>query len=134
MGREEQYAKLMMSDCAGWLGAVADHARRCYRCTCKPFTNTLLHRERDHTIFRYQQLPWANLACVLTDDVYRWSLINKAMQMIILIRHAQSEGNKNREIHQLIPDHRVKLTEDGWVQVDAFLHMSSRPTNEAVIN
>ena len=56
------------------------------------------------------------------------------MQMIILIRHAQSEGNKNREIHQLIPDHRVKLTEDGWVQVDAFLHMSSRPTNEAVIN
>lgn len=37
--------------------------------------------------------------------------------MIILIRHAQSEGNKNREIHQLIPDHRVKLTEDGWVQV-----------------
>jgi broad specificity phosphatase PhoE len=37
--------------------------------------------------------------------------------MIILIRHAQSEGNKNREIHQLIPDHRVKLTDDGWVQV-----------------
>jgi phosphohistidine phosphatase SixA len=37
--------------------------------------------------------------------------------MIILIRHAQSEGNKNREIHQLIPDHRVKLTDEGWVQV-----------------
>jgi len=54
--------------------------------------------------------------------------------MIILIRHAQSEGNKNREIHQLIPDHRVKLTEDGWVQVNALLHTSSRPTNEAVIN
>lgn len=39
-------------------------------------------------------------------------------QMIILIRHAQSEGNKNREIHQFIPDHRVKLTPDGWQQAE----------------
>ncbi|KAI7788862.1 hypothetical protein LA080_008754 [Diaporthe eres] len=37
-------------------------------------------------------------------------------RLIILIRHAQSEGNKNREIHQTIPDHRVKLTPDGWQQ------------------
>lgn len=37
--------------------------------------------------------------------------------MIIVIRHAQSEGNKNRDIHQMIPDHRVKLTEEGWNQV-----------------
>ncbi|CZT08475.1 related to phosphoglycerate mutase family domain protein [Rhynchosporium agropyri] len=37
-------------------------------------------------------------------------------RMIILIRHAQSEGNKNRDIHQTIPDHRVKLTTDGWTQ------------------
>lgn len=37
--------------------------------------------------------------------------------MIILIRHAQSEGNKNREIHQMIPDHRVKLTAEGQQQV-----------------
>ncbi|KAK0389754.1 hypothetical protein NLU13_3327 [Sarocladium strictum] len=37
-------------------------------------------------------------------------------RLIILIRHAQSEGNKNREIHQSIPDHRVKLTQDGWAQ------------------
>ncbi|XHF97550.1 hypothetical protein AWENTII_001132 [Aspergillus wentii] len=36
--------------------------------------------------------------------------------MIILIRHAQSEGNKNREIHQSIPDHRVKLTAEGHRQ------------------
>lgn len=36
--------------------------------------------------------------------------------MIILIRHAQSEGNKNRDIHQFIPDHRVKLTQHGWTQ------------------
>ncbi|RAL67953.1 hypothetical protein DID88_008677 [Monilinia fructigena] len=28
-------------------------------------------------------------------------------RMIILIRHAQSEGNKNRDIHQIIPDHKV---------------------------
>jgi broad specificity phosphatase PhoE len=33
--------------------------------------------------------------------------------MIILVRHAQSEGNKNRDIHQTIPDHRVKLTQEG---------------------
>ncbi|KAF2748408.1 phosphoglycerate mutase-like protein [Sporormia fimetaria CBS 119925] len=37
-------------------------------------------------------------------------------RMIILIRHAQSEGNKNRDIHQFIPDHRVPLTEAGWAQ------------------
>jgi broad specificity phosphatase PhoE len=37
--------------------------------------------------------------------------------MIILIRHAQSEGNKNRDIHQFIPDHRVKLTPHGVTQV-----------------
>ncbi|CAJ2511486.1 Uu.00g071110.m01.CDS01 [Anthostomella pinea] len=37
-------------------------------------------------------------------------------RLIILIRHAQSEGNKNRDIHQTIPDHRVKLTQDGWAQ------------------
>lgn len=36
--------------------------------------------------------------------------------MIILIRHAQSEGNKNREIHQTVPDHRVKLTPEGQRQ------------------
>jgi broad specificity phosphatase PhoE len=36
--------------------------------------------------------------------------------MIILIRHGQSEGNKNREIHQSVPDHRVKLTPEGHKQ------------------
>ncbi|KAF2267159.1 phosphoglycerate mutase-like protein [Lojkania enalia] len=39
-------------------------------------------------------------------------------RMIILVRHAQSEGNKNRDIHQFIPDHRVKLTPDGWNQAE----------------
>ncbi|KAI7347938.1 hypothetical protein D0864_00824 [Hortaea werneckii] len=39
-------------------------------------------------------------------------------RLIILIRHAQSEGNRNREIHQMIPDHRVKLTEEGWRQAE----------------
>lgn len=38
-------------------------------------------------------------------------------KMIILVRHAQSEGNKNREIHQMVPDHRVKLTPEGQQQV-----------------
>ncbi|KAI1328609.1 phosphoglycerate mutase [Xylariaceae sp. FL0255] len=37
-------------------------------------------------------------------------------RLIILIRHGQSEGNKNREIHQTVPDHRVKLTNEGWAQ------------------
>ncbi|KAJ5384338.1 hypothetical protein N7517_002249 [Penicillium concentricum] len=37
-------------------------------------------------------------------------------RMIILVRHAQSEGNKNRDIHQTIPDHRVKLTPEGYRQ------------------
>jgi broad specificity phosphatase PhoE len=38
--------------------------------------------------------------------------------MIIVIRHAQSEGNKNRDIHQMIPDHRVKLTDEGKKQAE----------------
>ncbi|ROT39370.1 phosphoglycerate mutase-like protein [Sodiomyces alkalinus F11] len=37
-------------------------------------------------------------------------------RLIILVRHAQSEGNKNRDIHQTIPDHRVKITPEGWAQ------------------
>lgn len=37
-------------------------------------------------------------------------------RLIILIRHGQSEGNKNKDIHQTIPDHRVKLTSEGWNQ------------------
>jgi broad specificity phosphatase PhoE len=45
--------------------------------------------------------------------------------MIILIRHAQSEGNKNRDIHQFIPDHRVKLTPHGWTQVCRAIHPTS---------
>ncbi|KAL8825573.1 MAG: hypothetical protein Q9170_007743 [Blastenia crenularia] len=40
-------------------------------------------------------------------------------RLIILIRHAQSEGNKNREIHQTVPDHRVKLTPEGRKQAEA---------------
>lgn len=57
-------------------------------------------------------------------------------RLLILIRHAQSEGNStprplcfsppsnanhmpyagNRDIHQTVPDHRVKLTQEGWQQ------------------
>ncbi|KAK2867955.1 hypothetical protein FQN49_003307 [Arthroderma sp. PD_2] len=37
-------------------------------------------------------------------------------RLIILIRHGQSEGNKNREIHQAVPDHRIKLTPEGHRQ------------------
>ncbi|KAL8861881.1 MAG: hypothetical protein Q9178_001750 [Gyalolechia marmorata] len=31
---------------------------------------------------------------------------------------SMSEGNKNREIHQTVPDHRVKLTPEGWKQAE----------------
>ena len=37
-------------------------------------------------------------------------------RLIILIRHAQSEGNKNKAIHQKTPDHRVPLTAEGKEQ------------------
>ena len=37
-------------------------------------------------------------------------------RLIILIRHAQSEGNKNKAIHQKTPDHRVPLTTEGQEQ------------------
>src|ERR1700760_2759049 len=40
------------------------------------------------------------------------------VQLIILVRHGQSEGNKNRDIHQYVPDHRVKLTPEGWLQAE----------------
>ncbi|PHH58414.1 hypothetical protein CDD80_2363 [Ophiocordyceps camponoti-rufipedis] len=59
-------------------------------------------------------------------------------RLIIVIRHAQSEGNsektspismpniltnstgneENRDIHQTIPDHRVKLTQEGWAEAN----------------
>jgi hypothetical protein len=38
-------------------------------------------------------------------------------RLIVLVRHAQSEGNKNKSIHQIVPDHRVKLTDEGRLQV-----------------
>ncbi|KAL9088356.1 MAG: hypothetical protein Q9159_003130 [Coniocarpon cinnabarinum] len=40
-------------------------------------------------------------------------------RLIIVVRHAQSEGNRNRSIHQITPDHRVKLTQTGWDQAFA---------------
>lgn len=42
--------------------------------------------------------------------------------MIILIRHGQSEGNKNRDIHQFVPDHRVRLTPNGHSQAEEAGH------------
>jgi broad specificity phosphatase PhoE len=51
--------------------------------------------------------------------------------MIILVRHAQSEGNKNRDIHQFIPDHRVKLTQNGWGQVRRLPSLPAHTANTA---
>lgn len=40
-------------------------------------------------------------------------------RLIIIIRHAQSEGNRDKTIHQNTPDHRVGLTEEGHQQARA---------------
>ncbi|KAH0832456.1 hypothetical protein AYO21_05140 [Fonsecaea monophora] len=37
-------------------------------------------------------------------------------RLIIIIRHAQSEGNRDKAIHQTTPDHKVGLTEEGHRQ------------------
>lgn len=37
-------------------------------------------------------------------------------RLIIIIRHAQSEGNKDKTIHQSVPDHKVSLTAEGHQQ------------------
>ncbi|KIV95149.1 hypothetical protein PV10_02831 [Exophiala mesophila] len=37
-------------------------------------------------------------------------------RLIIIIRHAQSEGNKDKTIHQSVPDHKVGLTAEGHQQ------------------
>lgn len=37
-------------------------------------------------------------------------------RLIIIIRHAQSEGNRDKTIHQKTPDHKVPLTEEGHRQ------------------
>ena len=34
-------------------------------------------------------------------------------RLILIIRHAQSEGNKDKTIHQGTPDHKVGLTAEG---------------------
>ncbi len=37
-------------------------------------------------------------------------------RLIILVRHAQSEGNRDKRIHQTTPDHKVGLTSEGHQQ------------------
>ena len=37
-------------------------------------------------------------------------------RLIIIIRHAQSEGNRDKTVHQKTPDHKVGLTEEGHRQ------------------
>ncbi|KAL9101287.1 MAG: hypothetical protein Q9163_003439 [Psora crenata] len=61
--------------------------------------------------------PVKNRNRLLRKFNYHWWIKMGKPRLIILIRHAQSEGNKNREIHQKVPDHRVKLTPEGWKQV-----------------
>lgn len=53
---------------------------------------------------------------MLLESFWAYRLMCLCLQMIILVRHAQSEGNKNRDIHQTTPDHRVKLTPEGHRQ------------------
>ncbi|KAI5797783.1 histidine phosphatase superfamily [Geopyxis carbonaria] len=37
-------------------------------------------------------------------------------RLIILVRHAESEGNCKRSVHQTVPDHRVPITAHGRLQ------------------
>lgn len=37
-------------------------------------------------------------------------------RLILIIRHAQSEGNRDKTIHQTTPDHKVSLTSEGHQQ------------------
>src|SRR4051812_43829167 len=37
-------------------------------------------------------------------------------RLIIIIRHAQSEGNRDKTIHQTLADHKVGLTPEGHQQ------------------
>ncbi|KIX03116.1 uncharacterized protein Z518_06666 [Rhinocladiella mackenziei CBS 650.93] len=37
-------------------------------------------------------------------------------RLIIIIRHAQSEGNRDKTVHQTVPDHKVGLTAEGHQQ------------------
>ncbi|KIV79061.1 hypothetical protein PV11_06648 [Exophiala sideris] len=39
-------------------------------------------------------------------------------RLIIIIRHGQSEGNRDKTIHQKTPDHRVSLTPEGHQQAN----------------
>lgn len=39
------------------------------------------------------------------------------MRAKLLGRDEELTESENREIHQTVPDHRVKLTPDGWQQV-----------------
>merc|ERR1711881_718371 len=63
---------------------------------------------------RYNFTPAPPTAGISSSEVNKGKMGKP--RMIILIRHAQSEGNKNRDIHQYVPDHRVKLTPDGHTQ------------------
>jgi broad specificity phosphatase PhoE len=41
---------------------------------------------------------------------------------IILIRHAQSEANADKDVLKTIPDHRLAITEQGRIQVKELVH------------
>lgn len=110
-----------------------------------PYERILEYRDTSMYV-RQQNSSAASLTCIMGKPRVSRFIINlfcqgnriDILQMIILIRHAQSEGNselqtfkppsrfkpncrlpqiENRDIHQTVPDHRVKLTPDGWKQV-----------------
>ncbi|GMH32384.1 hypothetical protein BSKO_00218 [Bryopsis sp. KO-2023] len=40
-------------------------------------------------------------------------------ERIILVRHAESEGNVNKHIYSVVPDRKLPLTERGWQQAES---------------
>lgn len=53
---------------------------------------------------------------VCESDLDRVDIVMGKPRLIIIIRHAQSEANVDKTIHQHTPDHRVGLTEEGHQQ------------------
>lgn len=51
----------------------------------------------------------------MSDRVFEAATCHKP-RLIVLIRHGESESNKDKTINQHIPNHQIPLTENGWRQ------------------
>lgn len=54
-------------------------------------------------------------ASKMSDQVFEAAACHKP-RLIVLIRHGESESNKDKTINQHTPNHQIPLTENGWRQ------------------